>query len=528
MELLGTQFIGNTTSALSKHTFHGVDPKTGDPLSGDFHESTEEEVDLAIVKAERAFKEYSQLSGNDRANFLEAIADEILALDHSLIMRAENETSLPFPRIQGERGRTVNQLRLFAKVIRKGHWLDARIDTALPDRKPLPRSDLRHLHRPLGPVAVFGASNFPLAFSVAGGDTASALASGCTVVVKGHPAHPGTSELIARAILTAAEKTNMPEGVFSMVQGQKHEVGAWLVKHPLIQAVGFTGSFKGGKALYDTANRREIPIPVFAEMGSSNPVFILPGALKEQSKTIAKSLVGSITLGVGQFCTNPGLTFIPDGESLLFEESLVEHVKSSPAGTMLTAGIKDAYQQATSELTKDPAVTDLACGEESEGSFGVSAKVYKVAYQDYKSRPEWAHEIFGPASIIINTADKQSLLEAATALEGHLTATVHGTDEDMLEYQELFQILERKVGRVVVNGYPTGVEVCDAMVHGGPYPATTAPQTTSVGTNAIKRFVRPVCYQDYPNSLLPDALKNSNPLGITRMVNGLFTKEPLQ
>lgn len=526
MELLGTQFIGSSTSAIGKHIFQARDPKTNSPLPGEFHEAVEGEVHQAATHAEAAFKVYSRLPAEQRASFLEAIAEEILALDHSLIIRAESETSLPFARLQGERGRTVNQLKLFAQVIREGSWVDARIDTALPAREPLPRPDIRQMLKPLGPVAIFGASNFPLAFSVAGGDTASALASGCTVVVKGHPAHPGTSELTARAILSAAEKTGMPDGVFSLLQGQTHEVGSWLVKHPLIKAVGFTGSFKGGKALYDTANRREIPIPVFAEMGSTNPVFVLPGALASQGETIAQGLAASITLGVGQFCTNPGLTFIPEVSGAVeFQRELARCINEITAGNMLTETIKETYNSQTKELAEDPAVEALASGFQGEGQLSVQARIFKVKYPDFKSRPEWGHEIFGPSSILVDIPSKEELLQAASSMEGHLTATVYGTDEDFDQYRELFQILERKVGRVVVNGFPTGVEVCHAMVHGGPYPATTAPQTTSVGTNAIKRFVRPVCFQNYPPQRLPEALMDSNPLEIFRLINGNWTRE---
>jgi len=528
MELSGTQYIGNTVSGTGKDTFHGVDPRTGDPLNTTYHEATEKEVDQAIELAEEAFKVYSKVAVDRRAEFLEAIAEEIGALGHSLLQQAESETSLPFPRLQGECGRTMNQLKLFAEVVREGSWVDARIDSAQPDRQPIPRSDIRHMLTPLGPVAIFGASNFPLAFSVAGGDTASALASGCTVVVKGHPAHPGTSELVAKAILAAAEKTGMPDGVFSLVQGQSHQVGSWLVKHPLIQAVGFTGSFKGGKALFDIANRREVPIPVFAEMGSTNPMFILPEALRSRGEAIAGGLAGSITLGVGQFCTNPGLTFLEEGQDQSnFASVLADKIDSLEMGPMLTGGIKGAFQQGTGNLNEDPATERIAIGKSSEEANSVCPQVFAVGFEDFQQRPEWSEEVFGPSSILVKGKGKQDLLEAAANLEGHLTATVHGTESDLQEYSDLIRVLERKVGRVVINGYPTGVEVCHAMVHGGPYPATTAPQSTSVGTNAIKRFARPLCYQDYPQWLLPEALKDENELGVMRMVNGELTRASL-
>ena len=384
MELLGTQYIGATAKASGKEMFNAVDPRSGESLITAFHEALEEEVDEAVLLAEKAFKVYSKISIGDRARFLEAIAEEIESLGHSLLQQAESETSLPFPRLQGERGRTMNQLKLFAKVIQEGSWVDARIDTALPDRKPLPRSDLRHMLVPLGPVTVFGASNFPLAFSVAGGDTASALAAGCSVVVKGHPAHPGTSEMVARAILTAAEKTGMPDGVFSLVQGQSHQVGSWLVKHPLIQAVGFTGSFKGGKALFDIANRREVPIPVFAEMGSTNPVFILPGALKSRGEAIAGGLAGSITLGVGQFCTNPGLTFMQEsGEQLEFSELMAEKINEQTMDPMLTTGIKAAYELGTGELVENPMIERIAVGKIGEEANSVSAQVFVAEFDEF-------------------------------------------------------------------------------------------------------------------------------------------------
>lgn len=525
MDLLGTQFIGNQTSQKSGQQFYGVNPKTGENLAGAFSEATESEVDEAVKAAEKAFPAYRDTHPEARAKFLEQIADEILALGDALIERAMAETALPQGRLQGERGRTMNQMKLFAQVVREGSWVDARIETAIPDRQPIPKADIRHMMRPLGPVGVFGASNFPLAFSVAGGDTASALAAGCPVVVKGHPAHPGTSELVARAIISAAQKTGMPEGVFSMVQGASHEVGGWLVKHPLIHAIGFTGSFRGGKALFDIANQREVPIPVFAEMGSTNPVFLLPGAMEAHAENIAKSLAGSINLGVGQFCTNPGLVFLPDNtRTEVFKKELVSSISGIEAGTMLTTGIKSAYERGADALAGESNISTLATGKDTATTAGVKSQVFFTQIDDFHGKPEWAEEVFGPSSLLVQSSSKADMMEAASNLEGHLTATVHGTEEDFREYADLFAVLERKVGRLIINGYPTGVEVCHAMVHGGPYPATTAPQTTSVGTNAINRFARPVCYQSFPDFLLPDALKNENPLGIWRMINGEMNK----
>jgi len=528
MELTGQQLIGYNTSSLGKQHFQAFDPHAGSALMPNFYEATELEVALAVSKAEEAFDVYRLLPAKRRAEFLEAIAVALEALDHALIMRAELETALPFSRLQGERQRTVNQLRLFAQLILEGSWVDARIDTAQPERSPLPKSDIRQMSIPLGPVAVFGASNFPLAFSVAGGDTASALAAGCTVVVKAHPAHPGTSEMVGQAILKAAQMCNMPEGVFSLLQGGSYEVGTNLVKHPLIQAVGFTGSFKGGKALFDTANRRELPIPVFAEMGSVNPVFILPQALKEQGAQIAQGLSASLTLGVGQFCTKPGITFLPAVAGTdVFEETLKMAVSEKEAGVMLTDGIKQNFDQATDDLNKDPAAQTLAQGPVVEGALAVTAQVFKVGFEDFDARQDWWEEVFGPAGLLVTVDQKEQLLEAARKLPGHLTATIHGTSQDLEGYKDLLSILERKVGRLVINGFPTGVEVCSSMVHGGPYPATTAAHTTSVGTKAINRFVRPVCYQDVPQALLPDALKDENPLKIMRLINSEYSREAI-
>ncbi|MEM6805478.1 MAG: aldehyde dehydrogenase (NADP(+)), partial [Bacteroidota bacterium] len=449
MELLGTQFIGNKTSQESGQKFYGINPKTGESLVGAFTEATEEEVDQAVHAAEEAFIAYRDTSPEARAKFLEQIAEEILALGDTLIERAMAETALPQGRLQGERGRTMNQMKLFAQVVREGSWVDARIETAIPDRQPFPKADIRHMMRPLGPVGVFGASNFPLAFSVAGGDTASALASGCPVVVKGHPAHPGTSELVARAIISAAQKTGMPEGVFSMVQGASHEVGGWLVKHPLIHAIGFTGSFRGGKALFDIANQREVPIPVFAEMGSTNPVFLLPGAMEAHAEHIAKSLAGSINLGVGQFCTNPGLVFLPHNDQTeAFKKELATSISDIEAGTMLTSGIKSAYEKGVNALAGEPNISRLASGKETATTAGVKSEVFLTEIEAFHGKPIWAEEVFGPSSLLIQSSSKEDMMEAAQGLEGHLTATVHGTEEDFKEYADLFSVLERKVGRL--------------------------------------------------------------------------------
>ncbi len=421
--------------------------------------------------------------------------------------------------------RTVNQLKLFASVVREGSWVDARVDTAIPDRQP-PKPDIRQMQIPLGPVGIFGASNFPLAFSVAGGDTASALAAGCPVVVKAHPLHPGTSELVARAILKAVAETDMPDGVFSMVHGISNDVGMAIVNHPEIKAVGFTGSFKGGKALFDAANQRPAPIPVFAEMGSVNPMFILPGAMKERNEIIAKGLVGSVALGVGQFCTNPGVVVTSkSADSAKFLQHLKFYNTEIPAGTMLSDRIKSNFSAGVQNLLECEGVELISSGEISGHGNQTGTAIFSSDAKTFRKNRSLSEEVFGPSTLNVSADDKEEMLQLAREMEGHLTATIHGTEEDLKEYAELIKILEQKAGRLIFNGFPTGVEVCHSMVHGGPYPATTASQSTSVGTAAIKRFARPVCYQDFPQAALPDQLKDGNPLKIWRMVNGEMGKE---
>ncbi|WP_128546399.1 aldehyde dehydrogenase (NADP(+)) [Larkinella soli] len=503
-------------------SFQAINATTGEPLSGTFEETTAQEVDQACGRAADAFPVYRKLSGEAKARFLERIADEIMALGPELLERAHLETALPLARLTGERGRTVGQLRLFAQYVRAGSWVDARIDPALPDRQPLPRPDLRQMLIPLGPVGIFGASNFPLAFSVAGGDTASALAAGCPVVVKAHPAHPGTSELVGQAIRRAVEACGLPEGVFQMVHGTGTEVGMAIVQHPLIKAIGFTGSFRGGKAIYDAAVRRPEPIPVYAEMGSTNPVFFLPAILKDKGLSLAQAYVDSVTLGVGQFCTNPGLAIVKqsDGGDAFLSQARLAMTQTKPA-PMLTQGIFQAYSNGVEKLSAisrvhiasktDTTVTDYAHGHPTLLSTTADA---------FLEHPELAEEVFGPSSLMVVADTKEEMMSVARNLEGHLTATVHGTPEELLEYADLLEVLAQKVGRLVINGFPTGVEVSHAMNHGGPYPATTDVRTTSVGTNAIRRFARPVCYQGFPEELLPDELKTANPLNIWRLVDG--------
>lgn len=521
MEITGRNFIGNHRAGQGKVTFQAVNPATGAILSPPFYEATRQEIDAAIQKAEEAFLQYSAHSGRERALFLEKIADEIMALGDGLIRRCNEETGLPAARLTGERGRTVNQLRLFAQLLREGSWVDARIDTADPERQPVPKPDIRSMQKALGPVGIFGASNFPLAFSIAGGDTASALAAGGPVVVKAHPAHPGTCEMIAYAIQNAIEKTNMPEGIFSMVHGQSTEVGMAIVEHPLIKAIGFTGSLRGGKAIFDAAVRRIEPIPVYAEMGSTNPVFILPGALREKKTEIAKGLTASVTLGAGQFCTNPGLVFWEASEDAAqFQNEMASNFQEAVSATMLTAGIYQAYKSAIDNLDKHASVKVLVKGKTEGTGFQGTACMLQTSAAHFLANARLEEEVFGPSTLTVTANHKSELLEIARKLQGHLTATLWANEEDLQNYADLIRILERKAGRLIRNGFPTGVEVCHSMVHGGPFPATTDSRSTSVGTLAITRFTRPVCYQNFPDALLPDELKNDNPLGIWRLVNG--------
>lgn len=526
MELTGKNLIGEDESGKGTKVFIAKNPATQEELSTAFQEATVSEVDEAVDRAKQAFLIYKTKSNEERAIFLETIAENILELGDTLIIRCMLETALPEARLTGERMRTVNQLRLFASVVREGSWVDAMIDTAVPSRQPFPKPDIRQMQIPIGPVGIFGASNFPFAFSVAGGDTVSALAAGCPVIVKAHPLHPGTSELIGKAILNAIRKTEMPNGVFSLVQGTSNEVGMAIVNHPEIKAIGFTGSFKGGKAIFDAANRRTVPIRVFAEMGSVNPVFILPGALKNRNEIIAQGLIGAVTMGVGQFCTNPGLVITQKSEdSSRFLQNLKVYNSESPSGIMLSEQIKSNYYKGTQNLQDSEHVNLISSSSGAETGNSVKTRVFSTDFETFAKNGMLSEEVFGPVSLHVATNDKKEILLLANQLEGHLTATIHGTEDDLKEYTELVEILEQKVGRLIFNGFPTGVEVCHSMVHGGPYPATTAPQSTSVGTAAIKRFARPVCYQDFPQSILPGQLQDNNPLKIWRKVNGEMTKD---
>jgi len=524
-QLLGHNYIGGSRSAAGTVKLQSVDASTGEALPGTFVQATPQEVDAAAKAAAAAYPAYRSLSAERRAQFLDAIADELDALGDDFVAVVCRETALPAARIQGERGRTSGQMRLFAKVLRRGDFYGARIDQALPERKPLPRPDLRQYRIGLGPVAVFGASNFPLAFSTAGGDTASALAAGCPVVFKAHSGHMATAEQVADAIIRAAEKTDMPAGVFNMIYGGG--VGEALVKHPAIQAVGFTGSLRGGRALCDMAAARAQPIPVFAEMSSINPVIVLPQALQARSETVARDLTASVVQGCGQFCTNPGLVIgIRSPQFSAFVQQVAGLINDQPAQTMLNAGTLSSYGKGLQKLLAHPGVTHLA-GRAQQGN-QAQPQLFKADVGLLIDGDEvLQEEIFGPTTVFVEVADQAQLSAALHGLHGQLTATIIGEPGDFEQFGELTPLLEQKVGRILLNGYPTGVEVCDSMVHGGPYPATSDARGTSVGTLAIDRFLRPVCFQNYPDSLLPDPLKNANPLGIQRLVDGQPSREGL-
>jgi NADP-dependent aldehyde dehydrogenase len=485
-----------------------------------------QEVNAALHEAQVAYLSYKNLPGKKKAEFLNAIADEIEALGQELITTAMRETNLPEARIIGERGRTTGHCRMFAKLVDEGSWVDARVDTALPDRQPLPRPDIRKMLVPIGPVAVFGAANFPLAYSTAGGDTASALAAGCPVIVKAHPAHADTSELVALAIQKAIDKTGMPNNVFQHLHGKSFEVGQALVKHTHTKAVGFTGSLAGGKALFDLANQRPDPIPVFAEMSSINPVILLPDSLASDFEKTATTLASSITVGVGQFCTNPGLIIAVDNEALHhFIARLSEEFKKVLPGTMLHQGIADNYHKRVTQTLAQHGITiegeSSQKGENNQGQ----PLVASVRAQDFLKNHLLAEEVFGPFSLIVKCKDFGELHAVINNGKGQLTSTLIGREEEINRHKNLLNILIEKAGRLIINGVPTGVEVCPSMNHGGPYPATTDSRFTAVGTDSIKRFVRPVTFQNFPDSLLPDELKESNPLNIWRYRNGEWTKD---
>jgi len=508
MNLSGHLPIGQREVAGVANAYRAIDPSTGRTLEPAFSAASPQDVDRAAALAAQAFDAYRATSAEQRAAFLESIASGIEALGEPLIERAMAETGLPRARLEGERVRTANQLRLFVRVLRDGLWQQATIEPAQPDRKPAPRPDLRMQQIALGPVAVFGASNFPLAFSVAGGDTASALAAGCPVIVKAHPSHPGTSELVARVVQRAVQAHSLPEGTFSMVAGPGHEVGERLVAHPAVQAVGFTGSRAGGLALCRVARERPQPIPVYAEMSAINPVFLLPAALAARAEAIATAYLDSLLLGTGQFCTSPGLVLGiagPDWDR--FVAAVAAALPQRAAGTMLNPSIHHAYRTGVEKLAAAANVRLVARGPASDTAHGAQAAVHETTARAFMAQPALHDEVFGPSGLLVRCDDLAGMRAVAEALDGQLTATLQLDAGDLGDARQLLPVLERKAGRLLANGFPTGVEVSPAMVHGGPFPATSDARSTSVGARAIDRFLRPVCYQDFPTALLPPALR---------------------
>jgi alpha-ketoglutaric semialdehyde dehydrogenase len=527
LKLDGRSILGYRRANPAGTPICAVNPATGAALEPGYFWATAQDVSEAAELATQAYGKYSRWPASRRAALLRRIAELFEANAPTLIARATQETALPQARLQAEAGRTCGQLRLFASLIEDGWWVDARIDHGDPGRKPQPKPDMRSMRVPLGPVAVFSSSNFPFAFSVAGGDTASALAAGCPVLVKPHQGHLGTSELVGLLIQQAAADSEGPDGLFSLLYGPGRDTGLALVREPRIKAVGFTGSRAGGRALMDAAAARPEPIPVYAEMGSVNPVFFLPHALEESAETLAVALHASVNLGVGQFCTNPGLCFLNRGPAAqVFQEKLRQLMLATPPGTMLTSSIHAEYCSGLASFSKMPGVRLLAesAAQPAPGANQARAALFTTSAEVFLDQPSLMDEVFGPSTLVVECATPHQMLSAADRLEGQLTATVHGTPADLLEQGELLAILATKAGRLVCNGFPTGVEVCHAMTHGGPYPATADGRSTSVGTRAIERFARPLCYQNFPDHALPDELKESNPLGLWRLVDGQLTR----
>ena len=525
--ITGKNYIGDMLSAEGSNTYKTFNPQLNIENEHTFTEATSDEINEAVTLAAKAFKSFRHTSGKQKADFLNAIADEILALEDELINVYCSESGLPEGRAKGERGRTIFQLRSFAELVADGSWVDATIDTAIPDREPIPKADIRKMNIPLGPVVVFGASNFPLAYSTAGGDTAAAFAAGCPVIVKSHPMHAGTGELVASAIIKAAIKTNMPKGVFSNLNSSGIEVGVQLVKHPEVKAVGFTGSIRGGRALLDLAAQREEPIPVFAEMGSINPVIMLPNALKNRSESLAKTYASSITLGTGQFCTNPGLIIGLKGNDLTdFISTLAEEIVKIEPSCMLHPNIFGAYESNKAKALAQPELNVVAnYGNDVKENYARQA-ITTVEGKTFLANTMLHQEVFGPFSMVVQCQSIEQMEAIISNLEGQLTGTLIADDEAD-KYSHIISALQNRVGRLIYNGVPTGVEVCPSMVHGGPYPASTDSRFTAVGINSIKRWVRPCSYQSWPNNLLPDELKNENPLGILRSINGTITNEKI-
>lgn len=522
----GGSLIGFGSSGPGGATFQAFDPARDTAIEPTFISATAEDVERAVQLAAAAAPAWARLSGADRNRFLQAIARNLEAKAEDLVARAMQETGLPEARLKGEVARTAGQLRLYGDAAERGDWLDARIETAQPDRKPLPKPDHRSMLRPLGPVVVFGSSNFPFAYSVAGGDTASAFAAGCPVIVKAHPAHPGTSEMVGRLILHAVREGGLPEGSFSLLFDKGFGVGQTLVQHPLVKAAGFTGSVKGGRALTDLAAARPEPIPVYAEMGSVNPLFILPGALAERATAIVEGLHASATLGVGQFCTNPGLIVLersPAAEQ--FVAQLAAKLVATPEGPMLTPGIRKNFVAGTAARGELSGVKKIAEGRTATAC-GAAPVWFATDARYFLGNHALSEEIFGPSSLVIWCADRAEMLAVARGLEGSLTATIHASPAEAPGNGELVEVLAGRAGRLILNGYPTGLEVSHAIVHGGPYPATSdGGRSTSVGTRALVRWARLVCYQNFAEELLPPELRTANPLGLRRLVDGVWREK---
>ncbi len=531
IKLHGHNLVGESTSNCGGAAFRSRNPITGDEFGPLFYEASPEEIDKALHLAADAFPAYQALSPHQRAIFLETIAGEIDALGDQLIETAQAETGYPGTRCESERSRATMQAHQFASLLREGSWVDARIDLPNPARKPLPKPDVRSLMRPIGPVVVFGASNFPIAISVVGADTISALAAGCPVVVKAHPAHPATCELAARAILSAATKCGIPPGTFSMVHGRSHDVGINLVRHSKAKAAAFTGSLKGGRALLYVASSRPEPIPFYAEMGSVNPVFILPEALAHFRNEIAEAYIQSLNMGVGQFCTNPGLVLGIDGPELsAFIATAAEKVAATPPATMVHQGIHSSFVEGVNGIREMEGLSLVRRSSVDPSPVGSEAAcfLFETTSSALARNPGLLNEVFGPVSTIIRCSNRSDLIEAVKDLAGSLTASIHGTPDDLLDYRDLIHELENKVGRLIFNGFPTGIEVCSSMHHGGPYPATTHSHFTSIGTRCIYRFVRPICYQGWPDASLPRELQNRNSANIWRLIDNRLTRDDCQ
>jgi alpha-ketoglutaric semialdehyde dehydrogenase len=525
--ITGKNYIGNQLVGGGSKTIKSFNPQLNMENPWDFIEATPEEMEHAVALADQAFSTYKHLSGKEKAVFLQAITYEILALGNELLDVYSLESGLPKGRAEGERDRMIGQLNSFVAMLIEGSWVKATIDTAMPDRLPVPKEDLRKMMIPIGPIVVFGPSNFPFAFSTAGGDTASALAAGCPVIVKSHSMHLATGEMVASAIIKAAKKTNMPEGVFSNLIGGI-PLGASLVKHPLVKGVGFTGSIKGGRALFDLAAQRPEPIPVFAEMGSINPVVFLPEALKKNSSKWAAAYARSITQGTGQFCTNPGLMLAIKGESLnQFTSQLSQEMEKIAPSCMLHPSVKNDFTNSKNKIQSQSGVSTAIEYKESIAANYAPQTILTVNGDTFLKNETLHQEVFGPFSIIVQCDDMEQLLDILNKLDGQLTGTIIAEATEIQAHSAVIEALQNKVGRIIFNGVPTGVEVCPAMIHGGPYPASTDSRFTAVGIHAVDRWVRPFSYQNWPDQLLPEALQNANPLGIRRTINNLQTQSDI-